>query len=110
MSLYDRIKALCDEHKIAVTKLESELGFARGSIGKLRNQKGTNSERVETIAGFFGVSVDYLMTGEEKNGPVLTEQEKRLLENFRALSENGKRIIEETSKALSDVSGNVHSA
>ena len=29
MSLYDRIKALCDEHKIAVTKLEAELGFAR---------------------------------------------------------------------------------
>lgn len=65
MSLYDRIKALCDEHKIAVTKLESELGFARGSIGKLRNQKGTSSERIEAIANYFGVTADYLMTGRK---------------------------------------------
>ena len=37
MSTYETIKTLCKERGIAVTALEKELGFGRGSIGKLRN-------------------------------------------------------------------------
>lgn len=34
MSTYEIIKKLCRERGIAVTALEKELGFGRGSIGK----------------------------------------------------------------------------
>lgn len=65
MGLYENIKNLCDQNKIAVTRLESELGFSRGSIGKIRQHKSMTAVRLDKIADYFGVSVDYLMTGEQ---------------------------------------------
>ena len=65
MGLYENIKMLCDQNHIAVTRLESELGFARGSIGKIRTQKSMKADRLDKIADYFGVSVEYLLTGEE---------------------------------------------
>ena len=64
MGTYEVIKELCDERKIAVTKLEQELGFGRGSIGKLRNSD-TSGKRLQKIADYFNVSLDYLQNGEE---------------------------------------------
>lgn len=64
MALYENIKALCDDNHIAVTRVESDLGFARGSIGKLRQQKSMSADRIEKIANYFGVTVDYLLTGQ----------------------------------------------
>lgn len=109
MTVSERVKQACKERHIPVSKIEQHFGFSNGYIAQMKDEF-IPYDRIAKIADYLGTSVQYLMTGEEKNGPVLTEQEKRLLENFRALSENGKRIIEETSKALSDVSGNVHSA
>ena len=60
---YDLIKKLCDEHDLAVTALEAKLGFGRGSIGKLRNGGSMTSERLQKVADYFGVTVEYLMTG-----------------------------------------------
>lgn len=66
MGLYENIKSLCDQHGIAVTRLESELGFARGSIGKLRRQKSMKADRLDKIADFFGVTPTYILTGEHE--------------------------------------------
>lgn len=66
MSTYETIKTLCKERGIAVTALEKELGFGRGSIGKLRNSQ-TSAERLQKIADYFNVTVDYLV-----NGPALS--------------------------------------
>lgn len=59
MGTYDRVKKLCDERGIAVTRLEKELGFGRGAIGKMRKSK-PSGERLQKIADFFGVPVDFL--------------------------------------------------
>ena len=63
MSTYEVIKQLCDEHGIALTALEKELGFGRGSLGKLKSG-GTSAKRLQKIADYFGVSINYLMNGE----------------------------------------------
>ena len=69
MTTYEIIAKLCNQHGIAITALEKELGFGRGYIGKFRT-KGTvpTATKLQQIADYFGVSVDYLMTGEEKEG------------------------------------------
>lgn len=64
MSTYETIKTLCKERGIAVTALEKELGFGRGSIGKLRNSQ-TSAERLQKIADYFNVTVDYLVNGSD---------------------------------------------
>ena len=67
MTTYDVIAELCKERNLAITALERELGFGRGSIGKLR-KGNTTLERLQKIADYFGVTVEYLSAGKEKNG------------------------------------------
>ena len=65
MNAVERVKAICKERKIPISKLESDCGFASGYIGQLR--KGVfPDDRILKIAEYLNVSVDYLMTGTEK--------------------------------------------
>lgn len=64
MNSVERVKTICKERKIPISKLEKELGFSNGYIGQLR--KGVfPDDRLKMIADYFGVTVDYLMTGYE---------------------------------------------
>lgn len=64
MNSVERVKAICKERKIAISKLEKDLGFSNGYIGQLR--KGVfPADRLMAIADYFELSVDYLATGEE---------------------------------------------
>lgn len=64
MSVYERIEKLRKIAKISQGKLEKELGFSNGSISKWKSSM-PNPERLKKLADYFGVSVDYLMNGEE---------------------------------------------
>lgn len=68
MTTYDVISELCKNRNLAITALERELGFGRGSIGKLRTGN-TTLERLQKIADYFGVTVNYLTTGQEDSSP-----------------------------------------
>ena len=61
MTTYEAIERLCMERGIAITALEKELGFGRGSIGKLKKGGSTSGERMLAIAEYFGVPVGTLM-------------------------------------------------
>ena len=52
MNAVDRVKAICKERKIPISKLERDLGFANGYIGQLR--KGVfPADRLMAIAEYF---------------------------------------------------------
>ena len=67
MTVYERIESLRKERKISQGNLEKELGFSNGSISKWKTSM-PKPERLQKIAGYFGVTVDYLMTGNESDG------------------------------------------
>ena len=90
MDCYDRIKKLCDQTGIAVTALESELGFGRGSIGKMRTAKSVSADRVAKIADYFGVTTEYLITGETNDGYYLNPETARVAQE---IFENSKMRI-----------------
>ena len=71
--IYDRIKLLCKEKKISVNKLEEKLEFSKGSLCKIDDNK-PSIEKMQKLADFFGVTVEYLSTGEKN-----TEQEKNTI-------------------------------
>ncbi len=78
MNSVERVKALCKERKIPISKLEKDLGFANGYIGQLK--KGSfPDERLMRIADYFNVSTDYLL-GLESKQPNVKE-----IEEFEAL-------------------------
>lgn len=65
MTLKDRIKELCKKNNISMNQLEKELGFGVGYISKLGNTT-PNTKKIQLIADYFNVSVDYLMNGKER--------------------------------------------
>ena len=64
MSTKDIIKELCAKNKISVNKLETDLGFGTGYVSKL-DKSTPNTAKIQKIADYFKVSVDYLITGKE---------------------------------------------
>lgn len=65
MNSVERVKAICKERKIPISKLEKDLGFANGYIGQLK--KGSfPDDRLLAIANRLGVTTDFLIYGEEK--------------------------------------------
>lgn len=81
MDVYERVINLCKQKGIAATALEKELGFGRGSIGKMRTSAMSN-ERLKKIADYFGVSVDYLTTGEMTEGYYLDNETAKIAQEI----------------------------
>lgn len=78
MNSVERVKTICKERKIPISKLEKDLGFANGYIAQLR--KGTfPADRLALIAEYFGVTTAYLLGIETKTAP--TENGERQISN-----------------------------
>ena len=83
MTTFERIESLRKSAGISQWKLEKELGFSNGSISKWKTSKPT-TERLQKIADYFGVSIEFLMNGEEGNA---AEESYYLSEDARELAE-----------------------
>ena len=65
MNSVERVKAICKERKIPISRLERDLGYANAYISQLR--KGVfPSDRLIEIAEYLSVSPDYLINGEDQ--------------------------------------------
>jgi len=81
MNTVERVKAICAERGIAVSKLEKDLGFANAYIAQLR--KGSfPAERLLLVSDYLGLSMRYLITGQEENAPALSAEALRIAAAF----------------------------
>lgn len=67
--MYKRIKELCDVKGVTVTQMCKDLSITRSCLSELsqgRTEK-LSAGNTSKIAGYFGVSADYLTTGEESD-------------------------------------------
>lgn len=88
MNSVEKVKALCREKKIPISKLEKDLGFSNGYIGQLR--KGVfPSDRLLAIANYLKVSTDYLMDDDQKEKSPAPEGTE-LIPGYLELSEENK--------------------
>ena len=94
MNSVERVKEICKNRKIPISKLERELGFSNGYISQLR--KGVfPADRLEKISNFLGVTTTYLMTGEENSEKSLTPKDEKDIE----------KILEQTREQLMNQEG-----
>lgn len=79
-TLYENIMLLCDKKGIKGGKLCTELGISKGLLTDLKagRKKGISAVTANKIANYFGVSVDYLLTGEEKEKTLTPEGERKI--------------------------------
>ena len=92
MTTYDRINELCKERGISITALEEELGFGRGSIGKLKKGTTMSSARLQKIADRLGTTSDYLLNGTVQTSEHLSAyyEDTRAYELAKKIFENHK--------------------
>ena len=112
--MLDKIKALCKEKKTSISKLEKQLGFGNGVIGRW-DKSVPSYERLAAVANALDVPVSYL-TGETddpsagiKKDPVPKDEavgsaKQKLLDALDGLSDSQVEkligIIEEAKKLL----------
>lgn len=104
MNSVERVKSICKEKKIPISKLERDLGYSNGYIGQLR--KGVfPTDRLVDIATYLNVSTDYLLTGEEtKKAPTQEGERKITFDDFTyAFYEESKDLPKEKKKMLLDM-------
>ena len=99
LSINEKVRELCKEKGISLNKLEQEIGVASGYLSKLDNP---GIKTVKLIADYFNVSVDYLMTGEEKEVPTFSPEHIELISAYDKLSSADKLAIMQIIKSLSE--------
>jgi transcriptional regulator with XRE-family HTH domain len=73
--------------------LADAVGFSAANIAKWKTQGGTPTVTAAVaIADYFGVSVRWLLTGQDEKG--LTLDERNLLSKFSSLVDRGQREIQ----------------
>ena len=111
--MLDKIKALCKEKKTSVAKLEKQLGFGNGVIGRW-DKSVPSYERLAAVASALDVSVAYL-TGETDDpsagikeerpadGEALSPEDKALLTWFHSLPQEKREALLNLGDAPKDL-------
>lgn len=90
-----KIRELCKEKKTSIHKLEQQLGYGNGVIGRW-DKSVPSYERLSAVAAALGVSVDYL-TDESKKNPAPT-----ISESGTSGSEAKRKLVETIMKSNMD--------
>lgn len=117
MELRETVKELCGKRGISLNQLEIEIGVAKGYLSKLGKSK-PSSKNLQKIADYFGVSLDYLMTGKEPGMEKYSDDMadlfieisrsndvnriKRLLSYYMDLNEREKDSVDSIVESLSN--------
>lgn len=84
MTLKDRVKELAKKKGISLPVLESELGFGNSTIVKW-DKSTPNADKLNAVAQYFGVTMDYLLNGTEKN--VFTSKDEKEISDILSATE-----------------------
>lgn len=89
MNEVERVKKICKDRKIAISRLEKACGFSNGYIRSLKEGK-MPADRLYAISVYLRVPMEHLLTGAEMPQETLTQSELDLLRMFRQLNEYGQ--------------------
>ena len=102
--MYARIKELCRENGTTVQKLEAAVGISNGAISKWDNKR-PSADKLKAVADFFDVSMEFLLTGKEKQ-PVhvggLSVETQEIAEIIESLPADRRHLLLLQARALRD--------
>lgn len=87
---FDVYKDLCKQRNISPSAAAIEMGINKGTVSVWKNKGITpQTQQLQKIADYFGVSVDYLLGKEPKEKPA-TDEGDEPLEDCIVLHMDGK--------------------
>ncbi|MEJ4199440.1 helix-turn-helix domain-containing protein [Enterococcus faecium] len=93
MITFERIKELAKKQGKSLNKVEEDLGYGKNVLYRLKNSN-PSTERLQEIADYFDVSIDYLLGRDKKETPKHVD----LSEDDTVFSFDGKEISKETMR------------
>ena len=83
MNCVERVRAICSDRKIPISRLERDLGFSNGYIGQLK--KGTfPNDRLVAISDYLKIPIDELL-GDENSGQLTSKDERDIAKDMEQL-------------------------
>lgn len=64
MDIYERLKILCKDKGVSISKMEEDNGIPKGNSNKWRTSE-PRAAMLFKLAEYFNVSTDYILTGEQ---------------------------------------------
>lgn len=106
-----RLDNLLNEKKIKRSDLCRATGISESSVRSWGKQNSIpNAEYAIKVAHFFGVSVEWLINGDNGDDScklVLAPEEKELIEIFRRLDSEQKKFILSNARFIMEQKGNL---
>lgn len=99
--MYERIKKLCKEHGISITRLCEEITGSKGNLATWK-KGNVRPEHLYQIAEKFNVSTDYLLGKKQSKTPL---PDKATAEEWRKILEDME--MAELIDVLQDVSAEI---
>lgn len=109
--MYSNFEKILKQKKLSSYKVAKEAGVTQTSLSNWKNGKSVPSTTtLQKIADYLGVTVDYLMNGEETDNKALNEKDERdikqAIEDFKnrlstaGVMYDGEPIDEESQEAI----------
>lgn len=95
MTTFERIKELAQKRDKNLKEISLELGYSKNYLYTLRTKEPT-ADKLDNIANYFNVSVDYLL-GREHNNSMERDLDKMLDE---AVSYSGKPMSQHDKEVI----------
>lgn len=94
MTVFDRIKKLADGQGISVSKVATDLGFSENLLYQWK-KASPKSDRLEKVADYFDVSVDYLLgrTDDPQFNPKSIEDEDDYEQELIMMFRKGEKEV-----------------
>ncbi len=105
MNFAQTLNKIMNTANISAYKISKDTGISDRLIGYWKKgDKLPGAENLLMLANYFGISVDYLLTGKEKSSPTdLTADEQELLTYYKSLTEREKGIVLGRAEVLSEL-------
>lgn len=80
---FEKLEKLITQKNISMNRLAKNAGFSQTSTDRWKKGGLPSADALIKICKYLDVSADYLLDLNETPPPILTDQEKKLLEHFR---------------------------
>ena len=106
--LYCVIEELCAKNNISITQMCKESGASRASLTDLKKgrKQSLSTETLLKIAGYFDVSIDYLLgnTDQKEKAPAKAEADDVTFDDFTyAMYHESRELDNEDKQALLNI-------
>jgi transcriptional regulator with XRE-family HTH domain len=110
--MYDIFERLLKEYGITPYRVSKETGVPQSTLSDWKNGKGVPKvDKLKAIADYFHVSVDYLLGNEQKEKPVVPDNDgldpldKRIIELLHSLTPENQEIALAQLDAMLKIQG-----